>query len=387
MRNSTISMLAGLTLLAAAAAPLSAEDKPAPGPELQDNPPERHIVVKGDTLWGISKRFLKNPWLWPDLWGMNKEQVRNPHLIYPGNVIVLDRSGATPRLRLEGEGPGGLAEAGKGSSVGATVKLKPRVRSQQLTAAPISSIPASSIDPFLNRPLIVSSDQFDEAPRVVATPESRVLAGPGDSVYVKGLTAESAPVWQAYRASKPLYDPVTDELLGYEVIYLGDVQIQEAGEVASMRVLRARQEIGVGDRLVASPPSDILAYAPRSADPKLEGLIISAPDTAVSEIGQYQVIVLNMGARNGVEPGHVFALYRSARLVTPRRLPSSASNDPARKEVKSVHSEYKREEETVLTPPERYGVAFVFRSFEKVSYALVMNTTRSVNLLDIAKAP
>lgn len=387
MRNSIISTLAGLTLMTAALPVSLAED--ASPVELKDNPPERHVVVKGDTLWGISKRFLKNPWRWPDVWGMNKEQVRNPHLIYPGNVIVLDRSGGSPRLRLEGDGPGGLAEAGKGSNVGSTVKLRPRIRPQQLTTAAISSIPASVIDPFVGRPLIVSEQQIEDAPRVVATAESRVLAGAGDVVYAKGLATDAAPIWQAYRPSKALFDPITNENLGFEVIYLGDLQLQEVGEVSSVRIVRSQQEIGVGDRLINAPPSETLAYVPHSVDNKTLGLVISAPETTISEIGQQQVVVLNLGARNGIEPGHVMALFRQGQVVSPRRLPSSTSNDRDRREVRSVYSEFHKKsmDESVVTPQERYGLVFVFRVFEKVSYGLVMNTTRPVNLFDIVRAP
>ena len=387
MRHSIISTLAGLTLVAGLVAPLQAED--AQGPELVDNPPERHVVVKGDTLWGISKRFLKDPWRWPDIWGLNKDQVRNPHLIYPGNVILLDLSGASPRLRLEADGPGGLAEAANGTSVGGVVKLKPKVRSQQLTAAAIPSIPASVIEPFLNRPLIISTDQFDNAPRIVATPESRVLASQGDPVYVKGVPPSPSTVWQVYRRSKVLMDPLSGEELGFEVIYLGDTQLQAFADVTTMKILRAAQEIGVGDRLVEAPPSEVLAYAPRSPASTTQGLIISAPETTITEIGQYRVVVVNLGARNGLEPGHVLALHRAGQFVRPRRLPSSTSNDENRRKLKSLHSEYndQRESETVLTPEERYGTAFVFRVFEKVSYALIMNTTRSVNLGDIVRAP
>jgi hypothetical protein len=164
------------------AGPLRAQDeKPL---ELTDNPPDRYVVVKGDTLWGISKRYLKSPWRWPDLWGMNKDEVRNPHLIYPGNVLILDLSGATPRLRLQGDAEGGLAAAAQGTGVGSTVKLTPKVRGDQLSASAISSIPAGSIEPFLNRPLIVDASQFETAPRVVATAENRVVTSAGDSVYV-----------------------------------------------------------------------------------------------------------------------------------------------------------------------------------------------------------
>jgi hypothetical protein len=378
-------MLAGLTLLGLAD-PVGAAGE-AEELQLQNDPPERHIVVKGDTLWDISRRFLKNPWRWPDLWGLNKEEVRNPHLIYPGNVIILDRSGSKPRLRLANEGSGGLAEAGRNSAVGSTVKLSPRLRSESLTATPISSIPASVIEPFLNRPLVVTEPDFEQAPRIVAVSESRVLAGPGDAVYVSGTPRSGVAVWQVYRSGKALVDPVSNESLGFEVIYLGDALLAEPGEVATMRVARARQEIGIGDRLVEAPASEILAYAPRSPDPKVQGMVISAPETVISEIGQFQVIVLNLGSRNGVEPGQVFGLFRAGRLVQPREVPSTVSNDTHRKTLRSVHSEYASEPEPVMTPAERYGDAFVFRTFEKVSYALVMNTSRPVNLLDLARAP
>jgi LysM repeat protein len=356
------------------------------GLKLQDNPPDRYVVVKGDTLWGISKRYLQNPWKWPDLWGMNKDEVANPHLIYPGDVLILDLSGGTARLRKEGTG---LAEAGRGSAVNSTVKLSPKVRTAPVSSAAIPSISSSVIGPFLNRPLIVDKDTFEASPRVVATQENRVLVGAGDSAFVKGIDADAPPVWQVYRATKPLYDPGTKELLGNEVLYLGDARVTEIGEVSTVRVLRARQEIGVGDRLVMAPPSDILSYSPHAVRGDFSGTVISATENVVSEIGQQQVVVLNRGVRDGVEIGHVVALYRQGRDVVPRRLPSSASNDPARKEIRSVYSEYDptKAGEPVRTPDQRYGLAFVFRVFDRVSYALVMNTSRSVNLGDAVRAP
>ena len=388
MRNSITTALFGLTLLAVLASPARAEEEPPL--ELVDNPPDRHVVVKGDTLWGISKRYLKSPWRWPDLWGMNKEQVRNPHLIYPGDVIYLDLTGGSPRLRLEGDGPGGLAGAGRGTGVGSTVKLSPKVRSEELKSAPIPSIPASAIGPFLNRPLIVDPAQFDSAPRVVATQENRVLVGTGDDIFVKGLSTDSPLLWQVYRPGKPLVDPVSKEVLGYEVIYLGDARVREFGEVSSLRILSSRQEIGPGDRLVVSPPPDILAYSPRSVAANVKGIVISSADNVISEIGQQQVVVLNRGARDNVEVGNVFALYRAGQVVVPRTLPNSMSNDEHRRRVQTVFAEQDKgsnKPEPVLLPDERYGLVFVFRVFEKVSYALVMNSARPVNLLDVAQAP
>lgn len=388
MRHSIISAALGLTLAAALVLPAWAQDEDKPL-ELADNPPDRYVVVKGDTLWGISTRYLKSPWRWPDLWGMNKDEVKNPHRIYPGNVLILDLSGATPRLRMEGEGPGGVVAAARGTGVGSTVKLTPKVRAEQVDTAPIPTIPSTAIEPFLNRPLVVDASQFREAPRIVAAQENRVVMGAGDTAFVKGLTADSPLVWQVYRASKPLVDPGTKEVLGYEVIYLGDARVREIGEVTTVRILRARQEITVGDRLVLAPPSDVLAYVPHSAPANATGTVISAPDTVISEIGQQRVIVLNRGARDGVEVGNVYALYRAGKTVAPRALPRSSSNEVHRSKIETVHSEYdpKNQNEPVLLPDERYGLTFVFRVFEKVSYALVMSASRPVNLQDAVRAP
>ena len=211
----------------------------------------------------------------------------------------------------------------------------------------------------------------------------------GDSAFVKGLPANSATIWQVYRPGKPLRDPVSGELLGNEVIYLGDVRVREFGEISSVSVVSARQEIGTGDRLVQAPASDVLSYMPRPAKAGTNGIVMSAADNVISEIGQQQVVVINRGAREGVEVGNVFALYRTGRAVVPRSLPRSMTNDEARKSVSSVYTENKKADNAgpVVLPDQRYGLVFVFRVFEKVSYALIMNTSRPVNLLDIVQAP
>jgi len=355
---------------------------------LREDSPGRYVVLRKDNLWDISKRFLKDPWRWPDLWGMNKEEIRNPHLIYPGNVLVLERNGNRVRLRLVDDGTNGILDEAKGTAIGSTLKLRPKVRPEASTGAAVSSIRSSVIEPFLSRPLIVASDQFDHAPRVAATGEGRVLAGPGDNVYVSGLPADGAPIWQAYREGNILFDPVTGELLGHEVVYLGDLQVRQHGAPATMQIVKANSEIGVGDRVIDAPANEILAYVPRSAESTLQGLVVSAPPNTISEIGQNQTVVLNVGSRNGVEIGHVFALYRAGRVVQSRKLPSSISNESSRRELRSLYSQREKEDrKPVVTPDERYGVVFVYKTFEKVSYALVMSTTRPVNLLDIVKAP
>lgn len=391
MRNSITTATIGLMLVLCQAPPLRAEDQPPL--ELTDNPPKRYVVVKGDTLWGISKRYLKSPWRWPDLWGMNKEEVRNPHLIYPGNVLILDLSGATPRLRMEGEGEGGggLAAAGRDSAIGSTVKLSPRVRVEQRTSsAAISSISPSAIEPFMNRPLIVDASQFETSPRVVSTPENRVVTAAGDSLYVRGMADGSKTRWQVYRPGKTIIDPITRELLGSEAVYLGEARLREFGEdISIVEILRARLEITTGDRLVETPAPQLLTYMPRSPARDLVGMVVSTQDNVLAEVGQRQVVVLNVGSRNGVEIGHVFALYRSGATVTPRALPRSASNEDARRNLQSVYKQLdpKGQSAPVKLPDIRYGLVFVFRTFEKVSYALVLNATMPVNLRDLVRAP
>lgn len=388
MRNSITTAAVGLMLALCQAPPLWAEDeKPL---ELADNPPKRYVVVKGDTLWGISKRYLKSPWRWPDLWGMNKEEVRNPHLIYPGNVLILDLSGATPKLRLEGDADRGLAAAGRDSAIGSTVKLSPKVRVDQLNTVAVPSIPPESIEPFMNRPLIVDVSQFESAPRVVATAENRVVTSAGDSVFVRGITDGSATRWLVYRPGKSIIDPLTREVLGYEAVYLGEARLREFGEdISIVGIVRSRMEITSGDRLVQAPPPETVTYVPRSAARDLQGLVVSTTDDVLSEIGQRQVVVLNVGIRNGVEAGHVFALYRSGGTISPRALPRSATNEDARRSLQSVYKELDPKGQTgpVKLPDTRYGLVFVFRAFEKLSYALVMNASRPVNLRDVVRAP
>ena len=149
--------------------------------DLQETAPDTYTVVRGDTLWGISARFLKQPWRWPELWKMNQDQIRNPHLIYPGDVIVLDRSAREARLRLVQSG---------------TVKLSPRVRVEPLAAQAVPSISPAAIAPFLSKPLVVGQDELASAPRIVATQESRVALGTGDIAYVEGLSKDRGTSWQ-----------------------------------------------------------------------------------------------------------------------------------------------------------------------------------------------
>ncbi len=334
--------------------------------KLAENVPDRYVVVKGDTLWWISARFLKDPWRWPDVWGLNKEEIKNPHWIYPGDVIVLDFTGKTPRLRKDGGGGNG----GDGSNSDwrlMDAKLSPTIRKQMLGSGAISSIPISAIQAFLLKPLVVGEQEMNAAPTLVAGPENRVVLSAGDTAFAKGVVWEEQADWSVYRPGRKLTDPDTKELLGREAVYLGEAQISERGEVSTVLLTKATQEIAPGDRLAKTPPSQSLSYVPHAPGNSIRGRVIAGPDGSVSEIGSKQVVIINRGSREGIEIGHVLALYRDRPSVTPAN-----AVDP---------------NEKVKLPPERYGIVFVFRVFEKVSYGLVLNSTRPVNVLDVVQTP
>ncbi len=330
---------------------------------LQDNPPDRYVVVKGDTLWGISGRFLKDPWQWPQVWGMNREQIKNPHLIYPGDIIVLDLSSLPPALRLV------IGEQIVGGVVGGreTVKLSPRVRVEPRERAPIPTIPASAIEPFLSKPLVIEAGELDGAPRIVATQDERVVMGAGDSAFVFNLPKNKGVDWQIYRAGKTLVDPDTREVLGYEAIYLGEAKVikfeERVDEASPIEITKSALEINVGDRLVATTEAPIDNYVPHAPEKLIKSRIISAYG-GISEVGQNTIVTINKGARDGIERGHVLALYR-----------------------RSPPAKNKKGEIILRIPDERYGLLLVFRTFDKVSYALVMHITRPVHVLDVAQTP
>jgi len=328
---------------------------------LQPDVPVRYTVQKGDTLWGISGRFLKDPWKWPDLWGVNKDLVKNPHLIYPGDVLVLDLTGATPRLRLDGAPDGGLSRW-YGYEL-QTTQLTPQMRSEPLAALAIPAIPAKVIDPFLMRPLIVNPSQVARAPKIVAANDKRVVVSTGDVAYVTGLDPSKGNRWQVYRQGRVFQDPDTRDILGYEAVYLGDADITGTGDISTILIGKSLQEIGIGDRLTIAPPLQSSSYMPRAPDVKVSGKIIAGADNTVYEMGTYSVVILNRGARDGLEVGHVLGLYRSegAIPVTTTKL--------------------------IPLPEQRYGVAMVFRVFERMSYGLIMASSRPANVNDSFRNP
>ena len=314
--------------------------------ELASDAPDRHIVVPGDTLWGISGKFLKEPYRWPEIWRLNKDQIKNPHRIYPGQVVILDRSGAEPQLKL-----------------GNLIKLDPSITSSD-NRKEISAIPQQVIEPFLSEPLVVEAKGLDSAPRIVATQEDRVYVGANDIVYATGVKS-AGKGWQIYRPGKALVDPDSNETLGYEAFYLGSARLTREGEPATLDIVAARQEIGRGDRLVPAVHADIINYVPHAPEAGMRGRIISVYG-GLGEGGRYSIVALSRGSKDTVEIGHVLAIYRAGAEMTDR---------------------FEDKKETFKLPDERYGLVFVFRVFDRVSYALVMNADRPVATGDIVRTP
>ena len=327
--------------------------QPDTRPELRSDAPDRHVVVKGDTLWGISGKFFKDPWKWPHIWGMNKETIKNPHWIYPGDVIVLDRTSGTLRI--------GQADTVSTGSADNVIKLSPKVREGHSAHDAIQSIPANAIAPFLSQPLAVDEGALKDAPVLIGAREGRVLLGAHDTGFVKGLTPDKGNKWLVYRPGKTFVDPDTKEVLGIEAVYLGNAEVTNFADISTVLITHSAQEINQGDRLTAPSGEVINTYLPRAPENNISASVISVYG-GVSQAGQNTVITLNKGKRDGLESGHVLALYHKGEIV-------------------------KNESENLTLPDERYGLVFVFRVFDKVSYALVMQTRLPVQLLDRAQTP
>ena len=329
--------------------------------KIRDNAPDRHIVVKGDTLWDISAKFFQDPWQWPQIWGLNKDTIKDPHWIYPGDVVVLDR--ATGTLRV-GDGVDTTVSSSTGASTTAPadiVKLSPQIRIGKSDHDAIPSIPLSAIGPFLKRPLVVEKNGLAGAPTIVGTYEQRVILGSNDIAYVQGLSEGLGVLWHLYRPGRALIDPDSEEILGYEVVYLGDAEVDKFADISTLRITQAIQEVHKGDRLIRATTQIADNYVPRIPESKISARVISIYD-GVNQAGQNAVITLNKGRRDGLQNGHVLALYRKGEVL-------------------------KEKGQKITLPDVRYGLVFVFRTFEKVAYGLVLQIRLPVQLLDNALTP
>jgi hypothetical protein len=376
--------------------------------ELQDNAPDQYVVVKGDTLWDISGRFLKDPWRWPQIWNMNREEIKNPHWIYPGDRVVLDRSGKEPRLSLVKGGDNGMR----------TVKLSPGVRATDIGDEAVPAIPIRAIHPFLSQPRVVPKGALDDAPFILGTNLERVVLGSGDDAFATGGKA-GITRWNVLRPGKALKDPETGEVLGYEVEYLGDARTLVEGAPQKIRITQSAQEILPKDKLVEASDSTTFEYLPRAPENQISGRIISAYG-GLSDSGRYQTVVINRGSNDGLEPGHVLSVFREGKAVNLTRdekdrmtwvnektsgIPNGGAwlyNDVrCLKENSKVTYDQTAEvrntfrntclgnssDRAVKLPDTRSGLVMVYRVYDRVSYALIMQSDGPVYLLDSVKTP
>lgn len=333
-------MLAGALLMMPAAALAT---------ELRQDAPARYTVVKGDTLWDISGRFLQSPWQWPEVWDVNP-QIRNPHLIYPGDSIYLHYENGQPRLGLE-RGQGGV------------VRLSPEVRRIPHREA-IPPLPLNTVENFLEGNRIVDPSIIEGVPYVVAGDDRRIISGAGDRLYVRG-DLPSMQRFGLYRPGQRYQDPDTGEFLGLELQTLGEARfVRQQGDIAMLEVVSSRQEIRDADLVLPLESLSVTPeFQPRAPVRPSEGRILSVPG-GVQFIGRLDVVALDLGERDGLEPGHVLAVEQQGELVT----------DPVT-------------QEQIRLPGEDAGWLMVFRVYDRVSYALVMHASRSLAVGDRVHSP
>jgi hypothetical protein len=313
--------------------------------------PDRYVVVEGDTLWDISTMFLRDPWLWPEIWYVNP-QIQNPHLIYPGDILTLVYVDGKPKLQMT-----------RGYS---TVTLSPQVREESLEKA-IPTIPLDAIQQFLTRAIVVSEDELETSPYVVQGAGEHVITGVGDRVYARGIEEHNYPVYDIYHPGGPYIDPDTKEVLGYEALFVGRGPVEQYGDPATLYLADTTREIRVGDRLRPTDSTSAFThFQPHIPPENTEGRIISVLD-GVTQIGQFNVVAINLGTREGIETGHIFRVYQEGALI--KDTVSGKRND------------------MVKLPDEEAGLVMIFRSFEKVSFGLVMKATRAMHINDFVRTP
>jgi hypothetical protein len=321
--------------------------------ELAPDAPDKHVVVRGDTLWDISGKFLKSPWRWPEVWQLNREQIANPHLIYPGDVVYLDRSGPQPRLRL-GRSVDTVASAAGAGEPG--TRLEPMVRSKPLGRDAIPTMNLQAIQVFLNRPLIVDEQGLKTHPRIIAAQDGRVYLSRGDLAYARGVTDESVADWHIYRSAKPLVDPATRQTLGWEALYVGSAQTVRKGDPTTLRIQGTTEEVGEGDRLMPATRGEVPTAVPRPPSGTVDSRIISVY-RGVDQVGKHSVVAISAGKDQGLEVGHVLGVELTGRTVLDRET-----------------------KEQVRLPNEPIGQLLLFRVFDRVAYGLVVAASHPITV-------
>ncbi len=342
------------------------EQAPAETITYEPEYPETYIVQKGDTLWDISSVFLRDPWHWPEIWFKNP-QVENPHLIYPGDVLAIIYVGGVKRVQIVRRGEDGQILSIGGSSGMQVVKLSPRVRTQSIDAS-IPSIPIDNIRHLLSRPLVIDKEELDGSAYILSSVDSHLINSINDRLYVRKLdTSSGNGRYQIFRPNKPVYDPVTEELLGYEAIYVGETKLLAGGDPATVLVTNSVREILRNDRVLPIDNTNFERdFFPKPPATQVRGEVLSLLD-AISMLGQYQTIALNLGSRDGIETGNLLVIKRVGDAIR-----DSEEEDPTFR---------------VKLPDERIGMAMIVRSFEKMSYALVMEASRPVSVSDYVESP
>jgi hypothetical protein len=348
------------TVVAAMPEPISAETV-----VYEPEYPQAYIVQEGDTLWDISSVFLRDPWHWPEIWFKNP-QVENPHLIYPGDTLAIIYIGGAKRVQLLSRGADGsvLSQGSGGMQI---VKISPRVRSKSIDAS-IPSIPIESIRHLLERPLVIDKETLDRSAYVLASVDDHLINSINDKLYVRKLdTSSGNGRYHIFRPNRPLYDPVTNELLGYEALFVGESKLLLRGDPASVRVTNSVREILRDDRVLPMDSTQFERdFFPKPPSIEVRGAVISLLD-AISQVGQHQTIAVNLGVRDGVETGNVLDILRVGKII-----PDKAEDDPAFR---------------VKLPDEKIGSIMIIRSFEKMSYALIMEADSPVSTQDYVKTP
>jgi hypothetical protein len=325
-----------------------------PSPVLNPSHPDTYVVQRGDTLWDIAAMFLRDPWYWPEIWQINP-QIANPHLIYPGDILSL--------AYLDNGRPAVFREGGSGN----TVRLGPHIRTEPLEEA-IPTIPFETLRSFLARPSIIAKTDVEQLPYVVAQREA-LMGSSGSNVYTRGTSGDVGSAYTVVHLGEPLIDPDDGEVLGYEGLFVGDGTLRATGDPATLHLTNVTREVLVGDYLLDSEDPLPANFLPRSPEASIDGRIISVVD-GISLIGQYHVVVINRGARHGLEPGHVLQAFQTGEVI-----------------VDKVHGKRGLRGEKVRLPDEPAGMIMVFRSFERMSYALVMEATSELRVLDTVKNP
>jgi hypothetical protein len=341
-------------LLATAAGGLSAQQ--GGGIPLNPAHPDRYVVKPGDTLWGISSMFLRDPWYWPEIWYVNP-QVENPHLIYPGDVLTLVYVDGQPQIR---------SSRGSDASASGTDRLSPRIREQSLSEA-VNTIPYKVIGPFLGKGMVLAKDDINDLPYIVALRDDHLAAATGNEAYVRGKLAGDAAAYSVVHIGDKLVDPEDGDLLGYEGVYVADGHIRRTGDPATLELRNAQREVMKDDRLVVQDGSLPLQFEPRAPDRPVEGVVVHVVD-GVTQIGQYQVVVINRGARDGLAPGHVLSVWQAGDRVPDK-------NDSGLFGRK------------VQLPDELAGTLMIFKTYDRLSYALVMQTHGPLHTLDKVRNP